>query len=122
MIILITNQPDVAYGTMKRNDHEKIMSEVRALSFYDIFVCEHGREDGCVCKKPKPGMLLEAAKKHKIDLASSYMVGDTKNDMEAGKSAGCTTILVEQHYNTDAEADIRVKNLCEIVDLLEKSL
>ena len=67
-------------------------------------------------------MLLSAAEKHGIDLSLSYMVGDTENDTKAGKGAGCTTILVEQHYNLDVEADIKVADLRGIIDLIKKSL
>lgn len=120
LVILTTNQPDVRYGYMLEEEYEKIMNEVSQLPFHDIFVCRHGREDGCECKKPKSGMMLEAAKKYNIDLASSFMVGDTENDTKSGKTAGCTTILVEQHYNTDVEADIRISHLKELIDLIKK--
>lgn len=122
LVILTTNQPDVKYGVLPKEVYERIMSDIRELSFHDIFVCEHTREDGCICKKPKSGMMLAAAEKHNIDLSLSYMVGDTENDTKAGKGAGCTTILVEQHYNLDVEADIKVNNLREIIDLIKKTL
>lgn len=122
LVILTTNQPDMKYGNISKEEYDRIMNDVQKLPFHDIFVCLHGREDGCVCKKPKSGMMLAAAEKHNIDLSLSYMVGDTENDTKAGKGAGCTTILVEQHYNTDVEADIKVNDLREIVDLIKKTL
>jgi len=119
LIILTTNQPDICYGTMAAADHEKIMAEVEKLPFDDIFVCPHGREDGCVCKKPKPGMLLAAANKYNIDLTSSFMIGDTKSDIGAGKAVGCTTVLLEREYNMGVEADIRVAKLIHITGIIK---
>jgi D-glycero-D-manno-heptose 1,7-bisphosphate phosphatase len=67
--ILVTNQPDIAYGNPSPEDHERIMAEIKNLPLNDIFICYHRREEGCVCKKPLTGMLLEAARKWDIDLA-----------------------------------------------------
>ena len=113
--ILVTNQPDVVYGNMSQLEYDKIMADIKRLPLDDIFVCMHGRNDGCECKKPKPGMLIEAAKKWGIDLKSSFVVGDTKSDIEAGKAVGCKTILVDYEHNKNVAADMRVKNLSEAV-------
>lgn len=122
LVILITNQPDVKYGVLPEEDHKKIMNDVCLLPFHDVFVCEHTRYDGCECKKPKSGMILAATEKHDIDLAVSYMVGDTENDIMAGKDAGCKTILIEQYYNIGVDADIKVSNLREFISLIRESL
>ena len=119
LIILATNQPDLAYGTMKREDHDKIMTDIRALPFDDIFICEHGRDEGCGCKKPKPGMLLEAGKKWHIDLAQLFIVGDTKSDMGTGQAAGCKVIIIDHEQNQKLEPDYRVKNLSEVMGILK---
>lgn len=110
--ILITNQPDVAYGNMSRVDYDKIMADVKKLPLDDIFVCQHRRDDGCECKKPKPGMLLQAAKKWGIDLQKSFMVGDSKSDIKAGQAAGCKTVLID---------GVRVKNLSEAVRYIHEN-
>jgi D-glycero-D-manno-heptose 1,7-bisphosphate phosphatase len=116
--ILVSNQPDIAYGTMPLAEHEKIMAEVKKLPLDDIFICVHGRDDNCECKKPKPGMLFSAAKKHNIDLASSYIIGDTQSDVSAGKAAGCATVLINRIYNQDLTADFRIKNLLDIIKII----
>lgn len=111
--ILATNQPDMAYGTMAQAEHDRIMAEIKKLPLDDIFVCVHGRDDGCACKKPRPGMLLAAAKKWQIDLPASFMIGDTASDTEAAKAVGCRTILIDGYYNKTLAADVRVLNLPE---------
>ncbi len=111
--ILVTNQPDIAYKTMTQAEHDRIMTKVKKLPFDDIFVCVHGRDDGCECKKPRPGMLLEAAEKWGIDLGTSFMIGDTACDMGAAKAVGCRMILIDGDYNKTLAADIRVSDLRE---------
>jgi len=118
--ILATNQPDITYGFLNIKEHKKIMKDVEVLPLDDIFVCTHGRDDGCTCKKPKPGMLNEAVEKWNIDLKFSFVIGDTESDIGAGKALECRTILIDCDYNKDIEADIRVKDLQEAVEFLKK--
>lgn len=120
LVILATNQPDVTYGMLSLENHKRIMADIEKLPLDDIFVCMHGRDGGCECKKPKPGMLLQAAEKWNIDLRSSFVVGDMASDVCAGKTAGCRTILIDCDYNKDVEADIRVKDLQGVVESLKK--
>lgn len=115
LAILVTNQPDLTYGKITKEDFEYIQGEVAALPFDDIFICFHAREERCNCKKPKPGMLLEAAKKWHIDLARSFMIGDTASDLGAGRAAGCKTILLDYSYNQDLTTDDRVENITEAI-------
>lgn len=115
LCILVTNQPDVAYGTMPLVDHEQIMAEVKTWPLDDVFLCPHARDAGCVCKKPAPGMILEAAEKWEIDLKNSFIVGDTENDCLAGARVGCQTILIDAPYNQEVLADYRVKDLNELI-------
>ena len=119
LIILVTNQPDISYGTMTADEHERIMAEVRLLPFDDIFVCPHGRADGCEFKKPKPGMILDAATKHNIDLSASFFVGDSENDMLAGFAAGCKTILFCTKHNRHVEVGIKVEKLADIIKMVK---
>lgn len=116
--ILVSNQPDLSYGTLSPREHELIMQEVFTLPLDDVFLCLHGREEGCTCKKPKPGLLIQAARKWNIDLPNSLMVGDTEADMKAGKTAGCQTILVRTGYNAGVTCDYSVDDLLEAAILL----
>lgn len=100
LIVVVTNQPDVAKGLQQKSVVESIHSKIEEQLTVDAFkVCYHQDQDGCSCRKPQPGMLLEAATQCSIDLQRSYMVGDRWRDVEAGKAAGCQTILVECGYD-----------------------
>lgn len=118
LAILATNQPDLHYGEMTEKDFDYIQGKVAALPFDDIFICFHGREEGCDCKKPKPGLLLAAAKKWNIDLTASFMVGDMALDALAAKAAGCHSILLETPYNSSVPADIRLSTLMSLPKVL----
>jgi D-glycero-D-manno-heptose 1,7-bisphosphate phosphatase len=87
-------------------------------------VCSHADEDHCHCRKPKPGLLQDAAQRHNIDLATSFMVGDRWRDVEAGQNAGCRTILIDDGYEEREPArppDARVQSLTEAADwILER--
>lgn len=117
--ILVTNQPDVAYGKVSSEDWEMMQSRVEELPFDDIFICRHTRFDKCVCRKPQPGLLLQAAQKWLINLSASYMIGDTENDVGAGRAAGCRTVLIDAAYNQSIPCDYRVKSLFEAAELLK---
>jgi D-glycero-D-manno-heptose 1,7-bisphosphate phosphatase len=94
-LVCVTNQPDVARGAQRREVVEMINAALAAeLPLDDVFVCYHDEADNCACRKPKPGLLIQAAEKHKLDLFSSYLIGDRWKDVEAGRRAGCVTILV----------------------------
>jgi len=124
-LIIVTNQPDVARGLTSQAAVEKINQALAtSLPLDDVFVCYHSDENNCDCRKPKPGMLLEAAQKHNIDLSRSYMVGDRWRDIDAGHNAGCKTILVDSGYNERAPArppEARVKSLREAADWILQS-
>ncbi len=99
LLIVVTNQPDVARGTQRREAVEEINCTLAArLPLDDIRVCYHDERDGCTCRKPCPGLLLQAADQWPIDLAASYMVGDRWKDIEAGRRAGCRTVLIDYQY------------------------
>ena len=88
-LVVITNQPDVARGTQTRDAVGGINRKLAStLPLDDIFVCYHTDQDNCSCRKPKPGMLLDAARKYNIDLSVSFIVGDRWRDIEAGKNCG----------------------------------
>jgi D-glycero-D-manno-heptose 1,7-bisphosphate phosphatase len=119
-LLVVTNQPDVSKGITARETVEAInLRLTKELPLDDILVCYHTDADECDCRKPKPGLLLEAARRHQIDLAASFMVGDRWRDVEAGQRAGCRTILIEDEYAEKAPAqppDSEVHSLREAVD------
>jgi D-glycero-D-manno-heptose 1,7-bisphosphate phosphatase len=94
-----TNQPDVARGTAKREDVDAINAAVvRATGLDAIYTCPHDDGDACACRKPKPGLLLRAAREHDVDLAQSFLIGDRMKDVACGRAAGVTTILIDRGY------------------------
>lgn len=129
LAIVITNQPVIARGGCSVQELEEIHNKLETLlgkegAYIDaLYYCPHHPDKGfegerpeykieCGCRKPKPGMLLKAAEDYNIDLSQSIMIGDGKNDMEAGKAAGCQTILVdEQNTLLSVVKDLREKGL-----------
>lgn len=117
LLIGVTNQPDVSRGTQGREVVEKIHAVLlKALPLEEILVCYHNDGDGCLCRKPLPGLLFQAADRYAIDLSSSFMIGDRWKDIEAGQRAGCITILIDHHYaerGAKRPPDYRVRKLSE---------
>jgi D-glycero-D-manno-heptose 1,7-bisphosphate phosphatase len=136
LVVVVTNQPAVARGWITESDviayHQELDRQVQAAGgrIEGFFYCPHHPNAdlpdyrvACECRKPRPGMLLQAADIHGIDLARSVMVGDRITDIEAGQRAGCAfTILVESGMHTapritadaallDVEPDARVSDL-----------
>jgi len=99
ILIIVTNQPDVGNGFLDKKIveemHTKLLTE---LPINAVKVCYHRQIDECKCRKPKPGMIFEAASDFNINLNDSYMIGDRKSDIEAGIAAGCRTVFIEQGY------------------------
>jgi D-glycero-D-manno-heptose 1,7-bisphosphate phosphatase len=99
-LVVVTNQPDVARGTQTIEGVEAIHERLRAeLPMLEVLACYHDKGDDCTCRKPKPGMLLEAARRWRLDLSRSFLVGDRWSDVLAGQTAGCRTVLVETPYS-----------------------
>ena len=116
LAIVITNQPVIARGDVTfeglEEIHNKMETDLGAQGAFldDIFFCPHHPDKGfagerleykiiCDCRKPKPGMILQAAKKYNIDLSQSYMVGDTLNDVESGIAAGCKAVWLQDSFS-----------------------
>lgn len=98
-IIVATNQPDVGKGAQRREVVEAIHVHMQSVLPIDaVKVCYHTDENECACRKPKPGMLLEAAAEWSLDLSRSFMVGDRWSDIEAGRAAQCRTALIKNDY------------------------
>lgn len=119
-LFIVSNQPDISRGYIETGTTEKINTIIyEHLPICDMLICPHDDHHQCHCRKPKPGMLLDLSRKWKIDMESSFLIGDNWKDMEAGKAAGCITILLDKLYNQAVEADYRVNNLEDIVKLIE---
>ena len=120
LLLVVTNQPDVAKGITTRATVEEINRKLASeLPVDDVFVCYHQDADHCDCRKPKPGMILDGARKHNVDLAESFMVGDRWRDVEAGQNAGCRTVFIDGGYEERQPArpaDTRVHSLKEAAD------
>ncbi|MEQ8587698.1 MAG: HAD family hydrolase [Thalassobaculaceae bacterium] len=97
--VLTTNQPELARGNVDSATMEAMHAKLGAeLPLDDVRICPHDSGEGCGCRKPAPGMLLNAARDLDLDLPASYMIGDRWRDVGAGRAAGCTTILIERGY------------------------
>lgn len=120
LLFIVTNQPDISRGLIRNGTTEQINSHIgNNLPITDIYVCPHDDQHNCDCRKPKIGMLTGLANKWDINLKKSYMIGDNWKDIEAGKSAGCKTILIDYPYNKLVNADNRVEDLESAVKLIE---
>lgn len=145
MAIVVTNQPGIAKGhftervlgliTKKMTDDLK----VDGARLDDIYMCLHhpkGNNNGngdrryimdCTCRKPKPGLIIEATQKHQLDLEASYMIGDSITDIQAGAAVGCTTFLIGHHKcdlcrlmeKKEVKPDFIVPNLLEAVKVIK---
>jgi len=91
LCMVYTNQSCIARGLDNEHDFD---TEFKTAGFDDWFICPHDRDDNCFCRKPKAGLLTQAAQKHGLDLSECFAVGDRLTDIEAGNTAGCKTILV----------------------------
>lgn len=134
LCVVVTNQPVIARGEVTVSELQDIHNKMETLlgnegAYIDtLYYCPHHPHKGyqgeipelkfdCDCRKPKPGMLIQAAKDLNIDLASSWMVGDGENDILAGKNAGCKTALLgSENYGQD----LTIQSLAEFVKELEK--
>ena len=119
LLLVVTNQPDVARGTQTIAEVEAINDVLRAaLPLDDFFMCLH-TGDGCDCRKPKPGLLLQGAERYGLSLQDCYVIGDRWRDMDAAAAAGVPGVWIDYGYHergpTTAPA-VQVKNVREAVD------
>jgi D-glycero-D-manno-heptose 1,7-bisphosphate phosphatase len=118
LLIVVTNQPDVARGTQERSTVEAINDRLAAeLPIDEFAVCYHDDDAACECRKPKPGGILDAAARLGIDVSSSFLIGDRWRDIEAGQRAGCTNYFIDYGYaeRQPAPPFSRVHSLAEAV-------
>jgi D-glycero-D-manno-heptose 1,7-bisphosphate phosphatase len=121
LLIVVTNQPDVARGTTTIKIVNDINNKLKKhLIIDDIYCCFHDTNDNCECRKPKPGMINAAATKWNIDLSQSVIVGDRWKDIETGKNAVIKTILIDFGYNEkQIEPDYKCSNFQEVTNIIE---
>jgi D-glycero-D-manno-heptose 1,7-bisphosphate phosphatase len=117
LLVVVTNQPDVGRGTQSLETVESMNAEMcRQLPIDRVEVC-YDADDSAASgrRKPRPGMLLDAARELNIDLTRSYMVGDRWRDIDCGRGAGCTTVFVDYGYDEElrAQPDVRVFSLLD---------
>ena len=132
MAVVVTNQPVIARGEVTFRELGVIHNKMETLlgekgAYLDaIYFCPHHPDKGfagerielkidCDCRKPKPGMLIKAAKDFNIDLSRSWMVGDGKNDIGAGKNAGCMTALIGDTHE-ELGQDVTASSLLSFVN------
>jgi D-glycero-D-manno-heptose 1,7-bisphosphate phosphatase len=124
-VIVVSNQRCVAKGLITTANLESLHDRMKLYLAESnaridaIYYCPHENFPACRCRKPQPGMLLKAARDHDIDLASSWMIGDSAADIEAGKRAGCQTVLLTSGA-TDLEADLTGTSLADVVERIMK--
>lgn len=119
LVLVATNQPDIARGKMDPAQLELMhRSLAQAAPVHEILVCPHDDADGCPCRKPLPGLLTEPADRLDLDLAASYMVGDSWKDMAAARAAGVTGLLLEAEYNQEVDCDLRLSDLAQACDYI----
>ena len=138
LIIVISNQSGIAKGYFNEQDLEKVRHKINRLlkvhhiSIDGFYYCPHHPGGAvkkyamdCTCRKPMPGLILKAAEDHGIDLAESWMIGDILHDVEAGKRAGCRTILLDNGNETEwmltplRTPDFTVRDLLEAASIIE---
>lgn len=123
--IVISNQPDIGNGLMRRNELVKMHNYLmRTLDLDKVKVCCHGQDDGCVCRKPRPGMLLDVQNELDLCMEQSWLVGDRDSDLGAGIAAGVRTIFVDRGYKEPVKnnPDFIVSSLIEAVEVITESL
>src|SRR6267154_617720 len=117
LLIATTNQPGLSRGYQNRREMDRMHDLLRkTFALDDFLVCPHDETDHCPCRKPKPGLLIEAAFKWHLNLDHSYVISDKWQDAEAARTAGCTSLLVKSPWIGDVHHDFILPNLSAIVD------
>lgn len=130
-LFVVSNQSGVGRGYFLESDLTAVWEKINELcdvKFDGFYYCPHNPEDGCDCRKPNPGMLVRAASENRINLEKSWVVGDILNDIEAGRRAGCKTILLDVGNEPELilkerrQPDFTVKNLLEAAEIILRDL
>jgi D-glycero-D-manno-heptose 1,7-bisphosphate phosphatase len=122
LVIVVTNQRCVAKGLLSAGEleyiHAQLCDEIEATGgrIDQVYYCPHEKEAHCECRKPSPGMLLSAAREHRIELKSSWMIGDSDEDVEAGRVVGCRTArVIGRHPRVNSKPDVVASSLLDAV-------
>ena len=117
LLIATTNQPGLSRGYQSRSELDRMHDLLRReFPLDDILVCPHDETDLCPCRKPKPGLLAEAAFKHQLNLDRSFVVSDKWQDAEAARATGCTSLLLQSPWIGKVHHDFVLPDLSAIVE------
>ncbi len=117
VLIATTNQSGLSHGQLSRRELDRMHETLRrTLPLDDIFVCPHAEEDRCPCRKPKPGLLIEAKFKWHLDLDRSFVISDKWQDAEAARAAGCTSLILRSPWMGSVHHDFLVPDFSAAVD------
>jgi D-glycero-D-manno-heptose 1,7-bisphosphate phosphatase len=98
-LVVVTNQPDIGHGLIDMSEIIQMHQYLeRYIEIELIQICPHKQDEGCLCRKPKAGMLFDAAKRMNIDLPNSWLIGDRISDIQAGNQGGVNTIFIDRGY------------------------
>jgi D-glycero-D-manno-heptose 1,7-bisphosphate phosphatase len=124
LVVVVTNQRCVGEGLLTQESLESIHRNMvnacaaAGATIDAVFYCPHDRDSGCDCRKPLPGLLFEASRQHSIDFTSSWMVGDSDSDIQAGKNAGCKTArILRPGSEPEVSSDVSCASLYEAVQI-----
>ena len=119
LCIVVSNQPDVARGYLERSELDRMTQILSStLDLDEVFYCLHDYSDNCNCRKPAPGLMLQAKEKWNLELACSLMVGDTVKDLEAANGTDVEFYLLDRPYNRSVQAEKRIVSLRDIIGFL----
>ena len=119
LLIAITNQPGLSRGYQARRELDRMHEVLRAtFALDDILVCPHDAADSCTCRPPRPGLLVEAGFKWRLNLDHCFVISDRWQDAEAARTAGCVALLLQSPWNGKAPRDPVVPDLTAAVDKL----
>ena len=117
VLIVTTNQPGLSRGYQSRRELDRMHQMFRAtFPLDDILVCPHDETDRCPCRKPKPGLIQEAAYEWKLSLDQSFVVSDKWPDAEAARTAGCTSLLIQSPWLGSVHRDFVLPDLGTVVE------
>jgi len=117
LLIVTTNQPGLSRGSLSRGELDRMHDQLRAtFPLDDILVCPHEEMDRCTCRKPRPGLLVEAAYKWRLDLSRCFVISDKWQDAEAARKAGVTSLLLDSPWLGGGHHDFVLPDLASVVD------
>jgi D-glycero-D-manno-heptose 1,7-bisphosphate phosphatase len=123
LVFVVTNQPDVGRGEVSQEAVEVLHQHtLKQLPIDKIYCCFHAQDGLCNCRKPAPGLLLQAALEFNLELSQSIMIGDRWKDIVAGQAAGCRTIWFDYHYYDDAGPPVTPTYRCSTVPEFEQAI